>query len=256
VNLDLLIILAGTLGALANRWAGPGPTLTRATAIESLVAGLIMVVVNALGLIPADFQAAMTENPIRVGAAVFLAAFLAGPGIITVGKGLLYKVAPGLNGGPSATKPPGQGGRASLACLVVLAALAGLLTAGCTLFGKPGDDISLNRGEAFRVALRVAELHGGLVVIAGIACQHKGASDTVVELCRHLAAGEEEYQRLKPSVERLLTDPRTTPDWQAIGRSMEILSSSIALAASVFGAPAIVPAIAGGVGGLFGGSKK
>jgi hypothetical protein len=194
MSLDLLIILAGTLGALANRWAGPGPTMTRTTAIESLVAGLIMVIVNALGLVPSELQTAMMTNPVRTGAFVFVVAFLAGPGLISVGKGILFKAAPTLKNGNG---PRDQTGSADLglllAWLVIWLVVMALLT-GCASLGYQRSSVSFPRDDLLLLYADIRHDYGGAVALVEPACLAKTLPEVtcakLAQLRERFAAGD------------------------------------------------------------------
>lgn len=132
----------------------------------------------------------------------------------------------------------------------LLAVGTGLTTAGCAMFGKPSDEVSFNRGQFAIVVVRLAELHGALTVLTSMACKEP-PTQTVAVLCAELVRAEDQYQALKPQVERAITDPRTVPDWTAIVRGLEILSGVVATVAPAFGLPALA-----GLGALGGVLKK
>ena len=132
----------------------------------------------------------------------------------------------------------------------ILLAFGAAATAGCGVFGKPSDDISFNRGQFSVVVIRLAELHGALTVLAAMACR-EAQTPAVVALCGELRRAEDQYQALKPQVERAITDPRTVPDWTAIIRGLEILSGVVATVSPALGLPVL-----GALGAVGGAIKK
>ena len=127
-------------------------------------------------------------------------------------------------------------------CLATL-----LLVSGCGVFGKPSDEIQFNRGQFSVVAIRLAELHGAITVMAAMACRGATAPE-VVALCAELRRAEDQYQALRPQVEKAITDPRIVPDWTAIVRGLEVLAGVVSTVAPAVGLPAL--GALGAVGGV------
>lgn len=150
---------------------------------------------------------------------------------------------------PTANSSFGGLGSGPLKLNAILLAVS-VATSGCSIFGKPADDVNFNRGQFSIVVIRLAEMHGSLVTIGTLACQMPNMNPNVTVLCGLLDKAEAKYQDLKPQIEKAITDPRTVPDWVAITRGLEILAGTVALVATAVGAPALIPALAGGIGGV------
>jgi hypothetical protein len=207
MTIDLLLFIGGVLGALTNRLAGANPTRSWATVGEVAVSGAIMVGLVALGLVPAEWRAAMEANPFRVGLFSFAAAFLIGPGLITLGKSFFYRVAP-KNGTGDKTSPG-----VKLGALLLVVTLAG---AGCATLGLQSRSVSFDRNGLLLAYADLQREYGAARELIRVVCAVKAPP---AELCQRAAQAETKLAELDQRFRmRVLADDFEAGqvDWQAL----------------------------------------
>jgi hypothetical protein len=216
MTIDLLLFIGGVLGALANRLAGANPTRSWATVGEVAVSGAIMVGLVALGLVPAEWRAAMEANPLRVGLFAFAAAFLIGPGLITLGKSFFYRLTP-KNGNGDKTSPG-----VKLGGLLLVVALLGTAACGTAkgLFDSGPPMVSAPRTDVENARVRFARVLGKIEQWAEGKCT---AGDLTKDECRRAREVVAQIEAANAAYEKSVTAQGGTMNLEPLIGTLEKL---------------------------------
>lgn len=103
LRFDILVLCGGMLGAFGFRLARPAPNWTWGSISEVVASGCAMLVLIAIG--PNELRQSMNLNPARTLAFSFLISFLAGAGLITMARALLFRYLPNNGSSQSGDLP-------------------------------------------------------------------------------------------------------------------------------------------------------
>jgi hypothetical protein len=224
--------LGGLLGAavrcLAQAWsATPGPQLAfrSGETVKHLFAGTALAALLPTGL---GFYAALAPAfglpAIPAETLARVAAALANPWASLPACAALVYLGIDLDWLMRRRKTPGdpaggQGGRATLGLLVVLAAVLAL-GAGCQGVGLGGSPtLVLDRGQVEVTLLRLARFYGRAEVWISLACR---ASALSADACKELAAGRDQLDQALLLIEARLTSPDPSLDPAQLQRALDM----------------------------------